>query len=271
MQDAAITSDGPAGAERRGAFYSDAEIATDQEDWSTKECSLMPFVGVMAIFDYIDTRTLPCDKPVMVGGQTHTHPGYFVGEKWVCMSPKFNIKFGDCLVYSFGIERDFTFDDDMDQRFNCKVNAFDPTIKLQTHNRSENVQFFDLGISNVSGTLEGTDKKVDRYTNIVKMLGHENVVIDYLKVDVEGYELPMFLDILNNTPNLLKNVKQIGMEVHLKEERNKHYWKMFQQLECLGFKVWFSEMNPVRTMWYQVGGKTRSCCYEIVWARDRQW
>ncbi|XP_045624666.1 uncharacterized protein [Procambarus clarkii] len=232
MQDAAITSDGPAGAERRGAFYSDAEIATDQEDWSTKECSLMPFVGVMAIFDYIDTRTLPCDKPVMVGGQTHTHPGYFVGEKWVCMSPKFNIKFGDCLVYSFGIERDFTFDDDMDQRFNCKV---------------------------------------DRYTNIVKMLGHENVVIDYLKVDVEGYELPMFLDILNNTPNLLKNVKQIGMEVHLKEERNKHYWKMFQQLECLGFKVWFSEMNPVRTMWYQVGGKTRSCCYEIVWARDRQW
>lgn len=34
-----------------------------------------------------------------------------------------NIKPGNCLVYSFGIARNFLFDDAMDKTFNCQVTA----------------------------------------------------------------------------------------------------------------------------------------------------
>lgn len=58
---------------------------------------------------------------VMAGGAYVRRAPFIHGEKWVCMSPRFNIIPGHCLVYSFGIAKDFSFDDDMGKRFNCKV------------------------------------------------------------------------------------------------------------------------------------------------------
>ncbi|KAK4314346.1 hypothetical protein Pmani_014350 [Petrolisthes manimaculis] len=49
------------------------------------------------------------------------------------------------------------------------------------------------------------------------------------------------------------------------------FWEFFQRLECLGFKVIFTEMNQVKINWFLQGKKVRSSCYEVVWARDRQW
>lgn len=56
--------------------------------------------------------------------------------------------------------------------------------------------------------------QVDRYINILRRLGHENTTIDYLKMDVEGAELQFFEDVFNKTPQVLRNIKQIGMEFH---------------------------------------------------------
>ena len=47
------------------------------------------------------------------------------------------------------------------------------------------------------------------------MLKLEHRLIDYLKLDVEGYEVPTFKSIFENAPHLLNNIKQIGMEIHL--------------------------------------------------------
>lgn len=58
-------------------------------------------------------------------------------------------------------------------------------------------------------------RQVDRYSNILAQRGHLNSVIDVLKIDVEGNELPFFSDMFANTPNLLKNVKMIAMELHI--------------------------------------------------------
>lgn len=56
---------------------------------------------------------------------------------------------------------------------------------------------------------------MDRYANILAMLGLLNSVIDVLKIDVEGSEVAFFGDVFATTPNLLKNVKMIAMEIHL--------------------------------------------------------
>nr|XP_053629711.1 uncharacterized protein LOC128686706 [Cherax quadricarinatus] len=251
-----------------------SHTAYDHQDWGNLNCTLPRLNNPDEFYAYIYNRQLPCDKPVMVGGELKSHPPYMVGEKWVCMSKTYNIVPGRCIVLSFGILQDFSFDDDMDQRFNCKVYAFDPTIGRETHRRSPNIMFYDLGISHSDDEINTT--KLARYETILKKLGHENSTIDYLKIDVEGAELGFFQDVFTNTPNLLKNVKQIGMEIHnsytnkMSEVREK-YWKYFQLLDCFGFKLMFSEINPVHNLRFLFRGQARSCCYELVWARARQW
>ncbi|MPC71004.1 hypothetical protein E2C01_065271 [Portunus trituberculatus] len=66
------------------------------------------------------------------------------------------------------------------------------------------------------------------------------------------------------------------MEVHIGTQNTeigrKHmlFWKYFQLLDCLGFKIVYSAINPV-SGGRAVNGRRRSCCYEIVWVQDRAW
>ena len=67
-------------------------------------------------------RSATCVLQVMVGGHViRGNPTFFDGEKWVCMDQRFKVETGRCVVLSFGIGNDFSFDDDLDKRFNCKV------------------------------------------------------------------------------------------------------------------------------------------------------
>ncbi|XP_071516778.1 uncharacterized protein [Panulirus ornatus] len=249
--------------------------AQDMDDWGKESCTMTDLASVDDLYNYIDNPQLHCDRPVMVGGQLKTHPPYMIGEKWVCMSKQYNIVPGDCIALSFGIDKDYSFDDDLGLRFNCKVYSFDPTIGQESHTRSPNVMFYDLGISSYDTTIGKL--KMARYITILEMLGLENTTIDYLKMDVEGDELNFFHDIFTNTPNLLKNIKQIGVEIHYQHTdpgrtiKREKLWRYFQLLECFGFKLMFSEASPIEVQKFLFRGEVRTCCYELVWARDLQW
>ena len=52
------------------------------------------------------------------------------------------------------------------------------------------------------------------YKRVLEFLNLVNTTIDYLKVDIELSELQVFSNILTEDPELLANVKQIGMEIH---------------------------------------------------------
>merc|ERR1739838_1046413 len=47
-----------------------------------------------------------------------------------------------------------------------------------------------------------------------RLLKHEDRVVDYFKMDIEGTEWPVLLDVLANT-TVLHHTKQIGLEIHL--------------------------------------------------------
>lgn len=182
------------------------------------------------------------------------------GRKAVCMDSVFNITPGDCHVLSFGINNDFSFDDDFDH-FGCKVYAFDPTMDMEDQQRSPNSRFLKLGIGNIKGKRKvGMGRsfnflEVDRYENILERLGLTNTIIDYIKMDVELSELEFFQDIFRNSPHLLKNIKQMEVEVHHGYhgegiEGNpgqggemgpmstfQIFWQYFHELRCHGFKV----------------------------------
>ena len=62
----------------------------------------------------------------------------------ICVSEPYKPK-NDCLVYSFGINNDFSFDDAMAMEYGCHVRAFDPSVHVPDHKRSDLVWFYQLG------------------------------------------------------------------------------------------------------------------------------
>ncbi|CAL4245741.1 unnamed protein product, partial [Meganyctiphanes norvegica] len=191
---------------------------------------------------------------------------------------EFDIAANQCIVYSFGINNEWSFDDAMGQ-FGCQVYAFDPTMGKKTHTRGKNIHFYNIGISDKDGKVRIGKKtcEVKRFTSIMKMLGHldSDVMINYLKVDVEGAEIQMLEDILENAPGILKRIKQIGMEIHMGPYSpenikvfQKHY-ELFMKLERHGFRLFYSALNvlPFTKYFHNDIGRTVGKYYEVVWGR----
>ncbi|XP_047489773.1 uncharacterized protein LOC125039624 [Penaeus chinensis] len=195
------------------------------------------------------------------------------GAKLMCLDERFGIQAGKCVVLSFGVNNEWSFEDDA-EKLGCKVYAFDPTMGMGDHQRTPSIQFFKLGISDVEGEKKigmnpvATDFNfhkpfpVDRYENIVRRLGLEGRVIDYVKMDIELAELDVLRDLLDNSPRLLRNINQLAIEIHDDyrigdfgpNSTVRKFWPFFHRLRCHGFSIMMSQANA---LWW-----------EVVWGRD---
>jgi len=127
------------------------------------------------------------------------------------------------IIYSFGIGEDISFDKALIEKYNCNVYAFDPTPKslnwIKSQKLPENFMFYDFGISSksglidfhlpinkkdVSGSIIVHDKinlnrkvkvKMKTLNDIINELEHKH--IDVLKMDIEGAEYDVIINILN--------------------------------------------------------------------------
>ena len=125
------------------------------------------------------------------------------GDKFVCMD---NIQKGKkCLIYSFGVANEYSFEQFMDT-MGCEIHAYDPTVNHPAK-LGDNIYFTKLGLSNT------TAQDMDTLANILQKNSHTNAVIEYLKIDIEGHELPGFRDWIDT--GALKNVNQMALELHL--------------------------------------------------------
>ncbi|ROT81094.1 hypothetical protein C7M84_000148 [Penaeus vannamei] len=108
-------------------------------------------------------------------------------------------------------------------------------------------------------------RQVDRFENLVKDAGMEGKPIDVVKLDVELSEVDFMQDMLFNSRHVLRNVKQIAMEIHSDLTKDsvsqitshQVFWPYLQLMRCAGFKIIFSRS----------GGRWR----EVVFAQDKQW
>jgi len=118
----------------------------------------------------------------------------------------------DCIVYSFGINDDPSFDVDLVKQWpHCTVYAFDPSIGRQTGDAflGDHINFYNIG-------LGGHNYKNDRgwdmmdLESIMEMFRHKHVHI--LKMDVEYSEW----QVLRNwrESNILGNIDQLLAELH---------------------------------------------------------
>lgn len=68
------------------------------------------------------------------------------GHKAVCLDPPIAPVFDQCLIYSFGINNEWTFDEAMAD-YGCQVFSFDPSMKVDDHNRTDRIHFYNVGLS----------------------------------------------------------------------------------------------------------------------------
>ena len=134
--------------------------------------------------------------------------GQLDGRKPICLDwlPTTN-----CSVLSFGINNDFTFDDAMGD-LGCSVHAFDPTMGVSDHRRSDHVFFHSVGIAGSDGQLHGFPVVSLATAAAAASLGSSDG-IDYLKLDVEGSEWDVLL--AEDSQSVLQRVTQLALEFHL--------------------------------------------------------
>jgi hypothetical protein len=120
---------------------------------------------------------------------------------------------GNCVQYTFGVDWDFrwaannllrlesdlflfqlSFDDDFHKKTGCDSHSFDPSMEMESKQRTDHTWFWNLGVSDKKDTIKGTGMRsgkqamwqVDTVQGHMKKLGHKHVSL--LKIDVEGFE-----------------------------------------------------------------------------------
>ena len=196
------------------------------------------------------------------------HVSYFDGHKKMCMDKQFRPEVNNCVVYSFGINDEWSFDEAV-EKMGCQIYAFDPTMNQEDHDHSKNIHFYNLGI----GDADVDDHPVSRWKirtlqSVYKMLTpkHGDVAIDYVKLDVEMFEWTVIPHMIRT--GILDKVKQLAVELHFHvgkqpPEHVRKCMRVIRHLEEYGMIRFASRANYYALNY--VMGKLRHNIFELVW------
>ncbi|CAH1774535.1 unnamed protein product [Owenia fusiformis] len=208
-------------------------------------------------FTWLEKTQVHCDDVIRIGNQQD-------GGWNMCVSGPYKPQ-EKCLVYSFGINNDWSFDDDVTSRFSCEVHSFDPSMNMSDHRRSETIYFHSMGLSNKDYvTLEGWPMM--SFSSILTELKHEKAIMDMLKMDIEYSEHEVLPDLF--AEGVLQNIKQLAFEFHFKPglspERYKSFYTTLSKLETqFNFRKYLYHRNEVCSVFSPIKDIKRSGCHEL--------
>ena len=97
-----------------------------------------------------------CSISKKIGGEWLPRCAWYDGAKFVCLDKwKSTIDQDKCLVYSFGLAQDWSFEEAVAE-MGCTVRTFDPTVKGVPQNvkHSNKISFEKVGLSHFSGKTQ---------------------------------------------------------------------------------------------------------------------
>ncbi|XP_060067299.1 uncharacterized protein LOC132547546 [Ylistrum balloti] len=207
---------------------------------------------------YLSKEQIPCKEGVRLG---KAHPG-----GWdVCIDEEFRLV-DPCIVYSFGIRRDFSFSEEITQTFGCYTYAFDPRMKRSSRRYLERLLFTSEGISNFTGY--SNHRWMRTLQDIRRHYGHNNKTIDVITLDITPTELIVIPHALQNGD--LETVKQLNVRLgnpdYVLKETTEEYINRLNVLRDLcfvGFRSWIISENNKCRFHSEVTRKQALGCYEI--------
>jgi len=162
------------------------------------------------------------------------------GVKKICLDTLYkSVVNQTCLVYSFGLSDDWSFEEVM-ANFGCKVRSFDPTIQGPPNDfrYPDNLSFKKTGISNETTDIKllknmGSEDvfHVDTLENIINENNDLEKTIYILKLDVEGYEFQVLPQILER--KVMNYIDQIIVEVHSNDHQDRSLEDMSSILKVI--------------------------------------
>jgi hypothetical protein len=239
---------------------------------SQKVLETMSHADLQAFYhSYINSPQETCSSVLRMGKVTD-------GGWEQCDDPRFVPDRSNCLVYSYGINFDFSYDDDM-ARYGCEVHAFDPSMRTQSHLRGTKVHFHNTGVAGSDKVLTNAGSNRNENWNLYtigtqrKLLNHSPLQrrVDIVKMDVEGYELESLMAALDD--GSLDDVQQLNFETHVSwsnaDPSRDEYLKFLALLRKVydkGFRMYLTHRNYVwsRFMSHLFHGKERVKCHEIM-------
>ena len=171
---------------------------------------------------YLSSYQMTCRQNIRIG----TIPD---GGWNICHDIKYRIK-RPCLVYSFGIHNDYSFDDEVNKVYGCDVYSFDPSMGCGNHKHANQIWFQNLGIEG-RNYQKGT-WQLRTLDNITKSLHHNDRVIDILKMDVEASEWPALDQMFES--GVLSRVRQLYVEFHSHKAQYLSYFETLRKLYDYG-------------------------------------
>eukprot|EP01102_Stenamoeba_stenopodia_P000515 TRINITY_DN10503_c0_g1_i1.p1 TRINITY_DN10503_c0_g1~~TRINITY_DN10503_c0_g1_i1.p1 ORF type:complete len:354 (-),score=70.45 TRINITY_DN10503_c0_g1_i1:289-1350(-) len=230
------------------------------------------------VFRDIHRVTYKCNDIRHVGGK----PG--LDGVWAVCFDDWEKHKDDCVVYSFGSNNDFAFEDDLISFTDCEVHTFDPTMGVKPHQRNSQNWFWDIGIADKKQTVNVLDmykgpleRKFSTLEEIMKSLGHTKVWL--VKMDVEYSEWSSLRQMFKS--HTLDRVDQLVLEVHFgygpRFDIDVHLYdskKIFSNwLETLlsirdqGFQLFYHHANPIAPL-FDWGNRVKTpCCYEVYYVK----
>lgn len=268
----------------RNVTYAKIQDDVDSPAWTPKR-----------LVELLEESSSTCRKMTDLGGFyscKDCQTCHVDGNKYICFDPDVSPHPGDCLIYSFGVGGEVSWDTAM-VHLNCSVFAFDMTSKTWDNGMLiENLHFLALGLGpdNVDADIQmhnathpnRRDEKKSFFRTLETVrdfLGHSERAIDVLKLDIEFAEWDFFESLFRSPEKsrILQDVKQIALEVHLDDLKHESAAKrvrggqrverILETLQSHGFHLVHTELNTAFQVFADVRGEVLPLFRESLYVR----
>lgn len=188
---------------------------------------------------------------------------------WTLCMDGFPSRGSSCVVYSIGINHDFSFDEEAQRETGCEVHSFDPSMGWGDRRRGDRSWFWNVGVSDKDEDRNSKGWRMRTLGSMMRGLNHTR--IDVLKMDVEGYEWDSLSQAMKD--GTLSRVDRLMVEIHFWSPRHDiethHRWRrVLSSLREHGLRLHSFRENPMSSSSETGFRNVMSCCFELSFVRE---